>query len=154
MFGDKIHDLFIKDIPQKIGGVGKAYMEYYKALTYEKLVIIFSGLSILLILFLAVNLFFLFIAIGLALFLGKLMGSYALGFVILGVGYLLLGLLFYGMRRKWIINPVIKSLQTIIYSDDSFFENIVKVEKEEIVIEKEEVIVEEEVTVEKRGGDK
>jgi membrane protein implicated in regulation of membrane protease activity len=146
MFGDKIHDLFTKDIPQKIGGVGKAYVEYYKALTYEKLVIILSGLSILVILFLAVNLFFLFIAIGLALFLGKLMGSYALGFVILGVGYLLLGLLFYGMRRKWIINPIIRSLQTIIYSDDSFFENIVKVDKEEVVVVKEETVVKEEET--------
>ena len=137
MFGDRIHDLLTKDIPDKIGGVSKAYAEYYKAVTYEKLVIILSGLSILLISFIAVNLFFLFLAIGLALYIGSLLGSFALGFVILGVVYLLAGILIFLMRRKWIINPIVKALQTILYSDDSFFENIVKVEKEEI-FEKEE----------------
>lgn len=131
MFGDKIHDLFTKDIPGKIKGISIAYTEYYKAITYEKLVIIFSGISILAILFITVNLFLLFVAIGLALYIGKLLGSFALGFVILGFVYLLIGLLFYVMRKKWIISPVVKVLQTIIYSDEGVFDTIVKVEKEE-----------------------
>jgi len=137
MFGDKIHDLLTKDIPTRLGGISKAYTEYYKALTYEKLVIILSGLSILLISFIAINLFFLFIAIGLALYIGHLLSSFALGFVILGVVYLLIGGLIFLMRRKWIINPIVRALQTILFSDDSFFENIVKVEKEEIIENKE-----------------
>jgi len=131
MFENKIHDLFTKDIPRKIKGISNAYTEYYKAITYEKLVVIISGISILAILFITINLFLLFIAIGLALYIGKLFGSFALGFVILGFVYLLIGLLFYIMRKKWIISPVVKVLQTIIYSDEGVFDTIVKVEKEE-----------------------
>ena len=139
MFGDKIHELLTKDIPGRLGGISKAYTEYYKAVTYEKLVIILSGLSILLISFIAINLFFLFIAIGLALYIGHLLASFALGFVILGFVYLLIGGLIFLMRRKWIINPIVRALQTILFSEDSFFENIVKVDKEE-VIQKGEVL--------------
>jgi len=132
MFGNKIHDLLTKDIPGKLKGIGTAYTEYYKAITYEKLVIIISGISILAILFITINLFLLFLFIGLALYIGKLLGSFALGFVILGSIYLLVGLLFYLMRKKWIISPVVKVLQTILYSDEGVFDNIVKVEEEEI----------------------
>ena len=91
MFGEKIHDLFTKDIPGKLKGITSAYTEYYKAITYEKMVIIISGISIVAILFITVNLFLLFLAIGLALFFGELLNNFALGFVILGVMYLLLG---------------------------------------------------------------
>ena len=130
MFGEKIHELFTKDIPGKLKGISRAYTEYYKAITYEKLVVILSGISIIAILFIAVNLFLLFIAIGLALYIGKLLGSFALGFVILGTVYLLVGILIYVMRKKWIINPVVKVLQTILYSDEGVFDNLVQVEKE------------------------
>ena len=131
MFGEKIHDLFTKDIPGKLKGITSAYTEYYKAITYEKMVIIISGISIVAILFITVNLFLLFLAIGLALFFGELLNNFALGFVILGVMYLLVGILFYVMRKKWVINPVVKVLQTILYSEDGVFDSIVKVEEED-----------------------
>lgn len=130
MFGNKIHDLFTKDIPGKLKGISNAYTEYYKAITYEKLVIIISGISIIAILFIAVNLFLLFLAIGLALYIGKLLGSFSLGFVILGTAYLFIGALIYIMRKKWIISPVVKVLQTILYSEEGVFDSIVKVEEE------------------------
>ena len=130
MFGNKIHDLFTKDIPGKLKGISIAYTEYSKAITYEKLVIIISGISIIAILFIAVNLFLLFLAIGLALYIGKLLGSFSLGFVILGTAYLLVGALIYIMRKRWIINPVVKVLQTILYSEEGVFDSIVKVEEE------------------------
>ena len=98
MFGNKIHDLFTKDIPGKLKGITNAYTEYYKAITYEKLVIIISGISIIAVLFITVNLFLLFLFVGLALYIGKLLGSFALGFVILGFVYLLVGVLNYIMR--------------------------------------------------------
>ena len=132
MFGNKIHDLLTKDIPGKLKGIATAYTEYYKAITYEKLVIIISGISILAILFITINLFLLFLAIGLALYIGELLGNFAIGFVILGAIYLLVGILFYVMRNKWIINPIVKVLQTILYSEEGVFDNIVKVEEEEI----------------------
>ena len=130
MFGNKIHDLFTKDIPGKLKGITNAYTEYYKAITYEKLVIIISGISIIAVLFITVNLFLLFLFVGLALYIGKLLGSFALGFVILGFVYLLVGVLIYLMRKKWIISPVVKVLQTILYSEEGVFDNIVKVEEE------------------------
>ena len=130
MLGNKIHDLFTKDIPGKLKGISTAYTEYYKAITYEKLVVIISGISIIAILFIAVNLFLLFIAIGLALYIGHLLGSYALGFVTMGSMYLLIGILVYVMRKRWIINPVVKVLQTILYSEEGVFDSLVQVEKE------------------------
>lgn len=131
MFGNKIHDLLTKDIPGKLKGISTAYTEYYKALTYEKLIIIISGISIVAISFITINLFLLFVAIGLALYIGKLLGSFALGFIILGAIYLLVGILIYVMRKKWIINPVVKVLQTILYSEEGVFDTIVKVEEED-----------------------
>jgi len=139
MFVGKLYSLFVKEISDKLKGVSVAYTEYYKALTFEKLVIVLSGISILIILFLAFNLFLLFIAIGLALYIGKLLGSFALGFVILGFAYLSFGLLMYAMRKKWIIGPIISVLQKIMYTDEGVFDKLVEEDTNPNDLNEEEV---------------
>lgn len=130
MIGEKLQKLFFKDIPESLTGVSSAYKEYYKAVTYEKLVIILSGVSILALLFVVGNLFFLFVAVGLALIIGQWVGSFALGFMILGGVYLLIGIAVYLLRKPLIINPVVKVLQTLLYSEEGVFDKLVNVEEE------------------------
>jgi hypothetical protein len=131
MIGEKIQDLFFKDIPEKLEGITSAYREYYKAVTYEKLVILISGLLIVTILFVFVNLFVVFGAIAAALFIGQLIHNFALGFLIMGVFYLLLGWLVYAFRKPWIIHPIIRVVQSFMYADDSVFDKMVKSDDEE-----------------------
>jgi membrane protein implicated in regulation of membrane protease activity len=145
MIVSKIFNLLVADVSDKLKGLTKAYTEYFKAVTYENLVIIISGITIISILFITINLFLLFLFIGLALYIGHLLGSFALGFVILGAVYLLVGLLFFVMRKRWIISPTISALQKIMYSDEGVFDKLVKVEEEEKVVGDEIQTVEEEV---------
>ena len=50
--------------------------------------------------------FLLFTNIGLAFYLGDYFGEVSYGFFIVGFGYLLIGILLYILKNKWIKNPV------------------------------------------------
>ena len=118
------------EIPERFKGISKAHYEYYKAATYEQFVIIVSGISILSILFLFACLFLVFFTFGLAFYIGFILGNYAWGFLILSAVYLLFGMLIYKKRKSWIINPVVKILELIFYSDQGIFDKLIKKDKE------------------------
>lgn len=130
MIKEKIIEL-IMEIPERFKGISKAHYEYYKAATYEQFVIIISGISILSILFLFACLFLVFFTFGIAFYLGFILGNYAWGFLILATFYLLLGILIYIKRGPWIVNPVVKILELIFYSDEGIFDTLIKKHKKD-----------------------
>jgi hypothetical protein len=130
MIKEKIIEL-IMEIPERFKGISKAHYEYYKAATYEQFVIIISGISILSILFLFACLFLVFFTFGIAFYLGFILGNYAWGFLILAAFYLLLGVLIYKKRGPWIVNPVVKILELIFYSDQGIFDKLIKKHKKD-----------------------
>ena len=119
------------EIPEKFKGITKAHYEYYKAATYEQFAVIISGISILAILFFMFSLFFVFLTFGIAFYVGSILGNYAWGFLILAVFYLLGGILIYKKRGPWIVNPVVRMLEMIFYSDQGVFDKLIKKEEEE-----------------------
>ncbi len=134
MIKEKIIEMLM-EIPEKFKGITRAYYEYYKAATYEQFVVIISGISILTILFLFFSLFLIFLTFGAAFYIGSLLGNYAYGFFIIAGFYLFLGLLVYWRRGPWIVNPVVRLLEMIFYSDQGIFDSLIK--KEEVENEKE-----------------
>lgn len=120
------------EIPEKFKGITRAHYEYYKAATYEQFVIIFSGISILVILFFLFGLFLVFATFGLAFFIGHFLGNYAYGFFILAGFYLLMVFVVYWRRGPWIVNPVVRILELVFYSDEGIFDSLIqKDEKKE-----------------------
>ena len=82
----------------------------------------------------------LFAAIAAALFVGRLLGNFALGFLILGILYAFSGWLVYKMRRRWIIAPVVKMFQNVLYTDEGIMEEISNLrEQAESMVTNEEV---------------
>jgi len=75
-------------------------------------------------------LFFVNLNIGLALFLGALLGKSWLGFIIVSGGYAIIGFVVYLFRERWIKQPVSNSIITQLLKDET--ENIAGSGAEEI----------------------
>lgn len=129
MIKEKIMDLIL-EISERFKGITKAHYEYYKAATYEQFVIVVSALTIISILFFLFGLFLVFLTFGLAFLIGSLLGNYAFGFFILAGFYMLLGLLLYFKRGPWIVNPVVRILEKVFYSDESILDGLIKRRKD------------------------
>jgi hypothetical protein len=56
-----------------------------------------------------------FLSLAAAFFLGEVLDSNGLGFSAIALFYLLLSLIFYLMRRKWVEKPVIKSFIKLFF---------------------------------------
>jgi hypothetical protein len=78
--------------------------------TYEKVSRIISGITSVLFLSALLVFILVFVSIGLALWTGKMMNEPFAGFFLVGGIYLLLGLVFYINREKWIRVPMIDVL--------------------------------------------
>lgn len=129
MIKEKLMEM-IMEIPEKFKGITKANIEYYKAVTYEQIVIVISGLTILSTLFFFFGLFLVFLTFGLAFYIGSLLGNGAWGFFILAGFFLLFGILIYIKRKKWIVNPVVRMLEMVFYSDQGVFDKLIEKEKD------------------------
>ncbi len=59
----------------------------------------------------------LYLNIALALWLGYLVGSYALGFVIVGAFYLLLAVILFALRKSLLAKPILKALINSLFKN-------------------------------------
>src|SRR3954468_8185198 len=75
--------------------------------TYEKVSRIISGITSVLLIGTLLGFILLFISIGLALWIGRLMNESFVGFFIVGGIYLLMALIFYSNRSRWIQTSII-----------------------------------------------
>ena len=122
MIQDDMHNSFY-DLKEDV----KEYVENRITLTKLHVVESLSKLSagfavklgVLYLLFFAL----IFISLALAFFLGSLFESNTLGFTLVALVYLLLALIFYGMRHKWVEKPIIKNYINLFFPNFNGHEN-------------------------------
>jgi hypothetical protein len=85
-------------------------MELLKLKAVDKSADVISSMASTVIVAVVFTFFFLFLNIGLGIWIGDLLNSRALGFVVLAVLYLITGLILNASKDKWIKEPVTTSL--------------------------------------------
>jgi phosphoglycerol transferase MdoB-like AlkP superfamily enzyme len=88
----------------------KTTIELFKLEAIDKSSDVVSSLVTRLAVFMAVVLFILIISIGIALWIGKLLGESYYGFFIIGCFYALIAILLSTFRHQWIKYPVSNSI--------------------------------------------
>lgn len=96
----------IEKLFERAEAYAKTSLELYKYNTIDKSVDIFSILAARLAVTITVIVFLFMANIGLALWLGEMLGKTYYGFFAIAVFYLVLALLLYVFRKQWIKNPV------------------------------------------------
>lgn len=105
-------------------------LQLFKLRATEKLAEMVSGIASNLVILVIFILFFVNLNIGLALFLGALLGKSWLGFIIVSGGCAIIGFVVYLFRERWIKQPVSNSIITQLLKDET--ENIAGSGAEEI----------------------
>lgn len=80
--------------------------ELFALNTVDKTADVLSSLTSVVLLVIVVAMFTLFVSVGLSLFIGSLLNEYYLGFFIVSGFYLVLGLVLYAFKDKFIKMPV------------------------------------------------
>lgn len=99
-------DISIKSLLEKSQDYLETKIEIAKLKTIDKSSDVLSTIVVLISVIFLGLLFFLFISIGLALYLGSLVGSAHAGFFIVAGLYGIVLLLLFAFREKWIKTPV------------------------------------------------
>ena len=84
--------------------------ELYKLKAIEKSADVISTLSVRLVVFVFISLFFLIMNIGVALWIGELLGKAYFGFFIVAGFYALIGLVLFLIGNRWIKEPLRNSI--------------------------------------------
>ena len=96
----------IEKLIEKAEIYSKTSLELCKYEAVYKSADISSNLAVKLVVAIVVLLFVLFTTIGLSFYIGSLLGAVSLGFFVIGLGYLFIGLLVFVFRKEWIKTPV------------------------------------------------
>lgn len=91
---------------EKIENYANTSIDLIKLNAIEKSADVFSSLTHLIVMFSVIAMFTLFVNIGISLYVGKLLGDYYLGFLLVSTFYLLVALLIYGFRKQFIKTPI------------------------------------------------
>jgi len=102
----------IESLIEKGEQYGKTTLELLKLKTLDKSADVVSNLVSWLIVLIFAVLFFLILNIGVALWLGELLGKSYYGYFVVSGFYALLAILFGIFRKQWIKNPVNNSIIT------------------------------------------
>ncbi len=114
---------YIDEVLDKLGDHLKTRQEYVKLVLVEKSSKVAASIISNAVIFIFFLLFFVFINLSLAYFISMYTGKTYLGFGAVGLLYLLLGLVLYVKREKWlkvpIMNTVVKNaLEEAAYEED------------------------------------
>jgi hypothetical protein len=96
----------IEKLIEKAEIYSKTTLELCKSEALYKSADLFSNLAVKLAITIVVVVFLLFINIGLAFYLGEYLGKICYGFFLIGISYLLIGIILYIFKDEWIKNPV------------------------------------------------
>lgn len=86
---------------------GQTHVDLLRLKAADKFSEIISSAIASIIVFIVMLIFFVLLSIGIALLLGDVMGKSYYGFFALGGFYLIIGLIFYAMRKKWFKDPLV-----------------------------------------------
>lgn len=95
---------------EKAKDYSETTIELFKLKAIDKSAELGSSLAARLAIFMVVALFFLFINIGVAFWIGDLLGKTYYGFFIIGGFYIFIAILLHIFRRQWIKTPVSNSI--------------------------------------------
>jgi len=98
---DNIESLF-----EKTGDYLETRIELYKLKAVDTSSDLVASLVSKVIVLFIFSIFAIVVNFGIALFLGDLLGKSYYGFFIVAAFYLIIGLIFYSMRRKWFKDPI------------------------------------------------
>lgn len=105
----------LNELVQDLRKYFESRIEYAKLDVTEKTVRIISFFITVFLLTLIIFPFFLFLSFALAYFVGQLLNSTALGFLIVAGGFLILGSLVIALRNPLIKKPVLKAMVKMIF---------------------------------------
>jgi hypothetical protein len=91
---------------QKVEKYSKTSFELLQLSAIDKTSDILSSLAVVIVLSFISAMFTLFLNIGISLYLGDLLQNYVLGFIIVAVCYLLIGIIIYIFRKSLIKTPI------------------------------------------------
>ncbi len=100
--------------------------EYFKLEFVESLVLLYTKIFSFFLMWIIVPVFLFFILVGLAIYLGDILGKMYYGFFIVGGVILLLGLLVILLRRPLITNPLINALIKSMFEEQKPLKNAPK----------------------------
>lgn len=100
--------ILIESLIERVESFGKTTIELSKLKALEASTRITSSLVARLTVIIIFSLFMLILSIGIAIFLGELLGKVYYGFLIVALFYFIAGILFHFFLQKWIKNPVSK----------------------------------------------
>ena len=95
---------------QKAEAYSQTTLELLKLKAIDKSAEVVSSLAYKLIISIVVSMFVLCINIAIALWLGEVIGKTYFGFMVVAGGYVVLSILIYVFRKKWIMKPVNNSI--------------------------------------------
>lgn len=102
----------IEALFEKAEDYSKTTLELFKLNAIDKTAEIVSSLAVRLVILLAVVLFVLVLNIGLALWIGELLGKTYYGFFVIAAFYAFITILLYAFRNRWIRYPVSNAIIT------------------------------------------
>jgi uncharacterized protein YqhQ len=100
----------IKNLFDKSKDYLETKIELTKLKTIDKSADVLSAVVVIVSLLFVGSLLFLFLSVALALFLGKLLGAYFYGFLIMGGFFALIMLIIFVQKDKWIKTPISNGL--------------------------------------------
>lgn len=105
-----------KEVKEEFEEYISTRVDLIKLQSAENLSRFLSGMIVKMVLFYLLCFVLLFVSVGFAFWFGCELESQSLGFLIVGVFYLLIGLLFWVFRRAIVEKPIIKSFVQLFFS--------------------------------------
>lgn len=106
------HIKAVTELIDRAEAFGKSTVELYRLKSIDKAADIISSLVVRIVVMTAFILFFIFLNIGIALWIGSATGENYIGFLIVACFYAIAGLVLYFFRARWIKTPVRNTIIT------------------------------------------
>lgn len=116
---EKNIDEYYKILKNDLTKYTELKLNYLKLEFIETFSTVFSKIISVWVTIMVGIIFFSFILIALAFYLGKILGAYHWGFLIVGGIFLLTGIIFFLLRNTLITNPLISSFMELLFFDKS-----------------------------------
>ncbi|MEI6749413.1 MAG: phage holin family protein [Bacteroidales bacterium] len=111
----------IADNISEVVDASKTYIEanlkLFKLSLLERLSKVVSLIISTTLVMLVGMLFVLFLSLSAAIFIGSLLNNMALGFLIMGLFFLVIVLFLWAKRKTLVLNPIIRTLNDIVFED-------------------------------------
>lgn len=107
-----------KNLPQEIESAINSQVEYYKLYGFRILAKSATGLVTIFVMGLFTMSILSFFAIGGAFMIGEWLGSYSLGFLVVGCVLIIAALVVFLFRKRIVERPILKRMSDVYFKED------------------------------------